>query len=278
MSEKVKYYITSRAIPFFRDKMIYYPIKEKFMPNQGIVIFGLYNNEDFQHILKNNSKMKIILWGGSDLIKIKNNLFRNTEEIVNKIKNDETIYNLCQSRDHYNIMANLNFNRIYYKKLFLTNNKELIENFMGVKEYGKNIYAYDGYGKNDVYNIPLLHQLDKLLPEFNFIYSSKCRREKVEQAEMHKVYEKCFIALRLTEYDGNGMTTFECGLCGIPTIHNGDFPDSIPWSKDNINEIIDNIRKVSNWNNEQRKKLKEKYFELFMNSIKDDWLNPSFYK
>ena len=222
--------------------------------------------------------MKIILWGGTDLIKIKNNLFKNTDEIVNKIKNDKKIYNLSQSRDHYNTMLNLNFDRIYYKKLFLTNNKELIEDFIRVKEYGKNIYAYDGYGKHDVYNIPLLHKLDKLLPEFNFIYSSKCRKDKIQQDEMYKVYEKCFVALRLTDYDGNGMTTFECGLCGIPTIHNGDFPDSIPWSKDNINEIIDNIRKVSNWNNEQRKKLKEKYLELFIESIKDDWLCSSFYK
>ena len=40
MSEKVKYYITSRAIPFFRDKMIYYPITEKFVSKYPIVFLA----------------------------------------------------------------------------------------------------------------------------------------------------------------------------------------------------------------------------------------------
>lgn len=99
----------------------------------------------------------------------------------------------------------------------------------------------------------------------------------MNQQDMPDIYQKCFIALRLTDYDGNGMTVFECGLAGIPTIHNGDFPLSINWSKNNIEKIISNIIEVNNWKIEQRNNLKKVYKELFDNAIKDDWTYSQFY-
>ena len=276
---KIKNYQTSKAIPFFDDKLKIYKINSKLNNSEPTIFFGMYNSADYNSLLKNKSNFKIILWGGTDLILLRDKLVKkiNVEIIEKIIKNNKTIFHICQSQDHYNILNQMGYNNIFYKKLFLTDNLDIVKKLTNICEYGKNIYAYDGNGKAQVYNKNILKIIQKKLPQFNFIYSSECKNKNINQQDMPDIYQKCFIALRLTDYDGNGMTVFECGLAGIPTIHNGDFPLSINWSKNNIEKIISNIIEVSNWKIEQRNNLKKKYKELFDNAIKDDWTYAQFY-
>ena len=44
-----------------------------------------------------------------------------------------------------------------------------------------------------------------------------------------EVYKKCFIALRLTRFDGLGCTNIELGLMGIKSVANNLSPNCLPW-------------------------------------------------
>lgn len=53
------------------------------------------------------------------------------------------------------------------------------------------------------------------------------------------IYQKCFINLRLTRFDGCPNTNLEMGLMGIKSIFNGNIPHSIKWK--NIDDICQSI-------------------------------------
>ena len=44
--------------------------------------------------------------------------------------------------------------------------------------------------------------------------------ENCTYENMPGIYKQCFIALRLTEYDGNANTVQECQAMNIPIVHN----------------------------------------------------------
>ena len=88
--------------------------------------------------------------------------------------------------------------------------------FKKIENKGPNIFVYDRpYDSNKSgnkifnkrYNIPLINKIMNKLPQYNFILNSTLN---VEYDQMPKVYEKCFIALRLTSLDGNANSVQEC--------------------------------------------------------------------
>ena len=53
--------------------------------------------------------------------------------------------------------------------------------------------------------------------------------ENCTYENMPCIYKQCFIALRLTEYDGNANTVQELELMGISVVHNGTHNNSLKW-------------------------------------------------
>jgi len=76
--------------------------------------------------------------------------------------------------------------------------------------------------------------------------------------ELSGVYERCFLALRLTEHDGLPTTCVEMGLMGRKSIHNGDIPHAIKYR--DIQDVIEIITE-------------ERFKENDVNKIAEDWYN-----
>jgi hypothetical protein len=78
----------------------------------------------------------------------------------------------------------------------------------------------------------------KRLPEFKFIYSNELN---LPYEEMPKIYEKCFIGLRLTENDGNANMVQEMKAMNIPVVHNlSDY--GLKW--ESIEDIVGYISNI----------------------------------
>jgi len=112
--------------------------------------------------------------------------------------------------------------------------------FKPLEQLGTNIYIYNGFtkGNEEIYNKSLYEQIMQKLPEFNYILSNNL---SVDYEQMPNIYSKCFIGLRLTNYDGNANTVQEFNAMNIPIIFNG--LGGIKWS--NIDDIIDTIKKYN---------------------------------
>jgi hypothetical protein len=97
---------------------------------------------------------------------------------------------------------------------------------------GENIYHYgSGKGYGESY-LPLIQKETGL----NII---KATNKTYSKEALQKVYESCFIGLRLTAHDGLPNTVLELGMMGRRSIYNGRIPGSIPWN--NLDDICASI-------------------------------------
>jgi hypothetical protein len=67
---------------------------------------------------------------------------------------------------------------------------------------------------------------------------------KYSQDELDKIYNKCFIAIRLLQNDGLSNTVQQLGIKGIKTIWNGGTPSALPYKSDE--DIINHIKNEMN--------------------------------
>ena len=87
-------------------------------------------------------------------------------------------------------------------------------------------------GNEIIYGEKIYKEVVKRLPEFKFIYSNELN---LPYEEMPKIYEECFIGLRLTEHDGNANMVQELKEMNIPVVHNqSDY--GFKW--ENVDNII----------------------------------------
>ena len=94
-----------------------------------------------------------------------------------------------------------------------------------------------------IYNTDLIKQIVlKLNNKYNIIYSSDLC---INNAKMIDIYSNCFMGIRLCENDGNANTVQEMGLLGLPVLHNGLYPNSVPWFN-NIDLICEKIDYIYN--------------------------------
>ena len=84
----------------------------------------------------------------------------------------------------------------------------------------------------------LLDKVKELLPNHEFVHSSKLG---LKNEEMAKIYSECFIGLRLCPQDGNANTVQEFQFLKIPIIHNCS-KYGMKWK--NEKDIIKTILKI----------------------------------
>ena len=222
----------SEALNHFKKRFQKFYNKNYYREVGICVFFGLYFEEDIK-ILKNHNGYKFLVWGGSDCnwkYHIRNKNFEN-------IKNIPDLYHIAISRD---IQERLSLKNV--ESIFLDLNMVDKELFKPVSKKGNSIFIYNGFSKGNyhIYGNKIYEEVVKLLPEFNFIYSNELN---APHEEMPKIYGKCFIGLRLTEYDGNANMVQEMKAMNIPVIHNqSDY--GLKWN--NVDDIIRyiNIYKV----------------------------------
>ena len=100
----------------------------------------------------------------------------------------------------------------------------------------KSIYVYDGTGtitsQKLIYNHEMINKVKEMLPEYEYIHSSKLN---LAYNEMPEIYNKCFIGLRLTTNDGNANTVQEFKAMDIPIVYNNS-EYGLKWK--NVDDIV----------------------------------------
>jgi len=137
------------------------------------------------------------------------------------------------------ISSRLNNYNISYKNIYVNFTDKSIFNTNNYNNNSNNILIYNGNIKSDknIYGEHIyLNIINKLKDNYNFILSSDIN---LNYEEMPKLYNNIFIALRLTQEDGNANTVHELIQMNKPIIHNGDEIKSIKWKTEE--DIIKNI-------------------------------------
>lgn len=224
----------------FSNKLKLININEKYDIEKPCYFFGIYNDNDLKKIETHKGERHVI-FGGSDLDE---NMFH-FKVLLPKILKLKDI-------KFYFISENLLNRGIKYKiygslvKLDLTDDSydnKICEVSELLKR--KNIYCYTGCNKlGKLYNYELILEIEKRLPEYNFIYSHKLN---LEPREMKDIYNTCFIGIRLTRKDGNANTVIEMGRLGIPVIFNGNSVNGISYIYDSVDDIVKKIISVKDF-------------------------------
>ena len=205
------------------------------------LLFGLYNPKDFE-VLDNHKGQKFILWGGSDADYTQ----ENHKWLIKRAKHTKV-------NGHYAISENLEkrLKSFGFRPKLINFNLTDLTLFKPSKVIGKHIYIYNGSydGRENIYGEKEYKEVIKRLPEFKYVFSSKLQ---ISYEQMPKVYEQCFIGLRLTKYDGNANTVQEMGAMNIPVIHNSSEKNALSWR--NVDDI--------------ELKIRYRNIDLFNNSIK----------
>lgn len=198
-----------------------YNVKKYIDFDSPCIFFGLYDKNDHDAIHRHRSDI-YLMPGGSDVPNYISYIMSNeykilaiSEDIKHRLKKS----NIESELINFNIVDRELFRPVYHK---------------GVK-----IFIYDGIREKsdnaDVYGKQYYDKVVKLLPEYEFIYSSKLG---VPYEKMPDIYAQCFIGLRLTEHDGNANMVQEMETMNIPVVHNHS-KYGLKWK--NVDDIIDHI-------------------------------------
>lgn len=210
-----------------------YELSEYNNKNNPCLFFGVYTRSELRFI-KNHKGPKYIMYGGTDC----DTRLEIYKSLINEIKTLENTYFIAQSKDIESRLTELGI-RCVYLHLDLVDTS--IFKPVDPEKERNCIYVYDGQGsmmstKKMIYNHKLIEEVKRKLPEYEYIHSSLLGQIPYEQ--MPRVYEKCFIGLRLTEKDGNANTVQEFEAMNIPIVHNQS-EYGLKWK--NVDDIITHI-------------------------------------
>lgn len=215
----------STSNEFFNQKIKFrYKLVDYYNKKKPAIFWGMYRDEDVL-ALENHENSSIVVWRGSDAMDCK--------KYVNRLKKIKNVKHISISSF---IKNSLNDNGI---------KSELIpirptDNIKNLKKKGNKIYFY--YGKDtekawNFYGGDIINEIKKAIP-YEIVLATK---DTYNEDELQKIYEECFLGLRLTKHDGIANTVCELGLMGRNCIHNGDIPNSIKYNSiDDIIKIIHN--------------------------------------
>lgn len=244
----IKQIYVSQCVEFFKNFIINkYKIKNYSNKKTPALFLGCYTKRDL-NIIKKHRGLKIVIFGGTDINQniIGKKQLKKKFSVLKRLKNihfislSDFIANIFQSRKIRHIRMSLCF----------------VDKQMGLYPVvkGSSIYIYGNLLANDgkKYNRLMLYRIIQALPYVHFFvlyyhnsfeipfpnvsFVSTTRDKIIEY------YAKCFIGLRLTNFDGNANTVQELGLCGIKCVFNGDrnLPNTIRWNT--FDDIMKAIR------------------------------------
>ncbi len=253
----------SKSIIFFKDIILQtYPhLKYEYHKNKPIIFFGMYEKEEFE-LLKNHKSKCLIIWGGSDAIKIRKK--KNDWRTLNRIfKNQSKVFHIAQSKW---ISDDLKLLKLKHKCLTWYS---LEKSKFKCTEKGDSIYIYL---PNKWYGNELFVELkEKLNGKYEFIIGggNMGKEKKLSYDKMPETYSKCFIGLRLVPHDGLGSTVQELGLMGIKCVHNGNSPSALNYKNiDDIIKHIENEAKTIGLKDEELSKKVDEYLTIPDNFFK----------
>lgn len=209
----------SNSVSLFKNAYLSkFHLADAYDVNSPVVFIGMYRDTDYRAFRMFKDKI-IVIWCGADSLMI-------TPEraaILKSVKATHIVKSQFCSDD-------LKKFGIPHKIIPISWQEQNIE----PRPLGDCIYHY---GNNDAYGN---HLIDEIAEKTGLrIYRTDYKTFK--KKELLKIYEKCFIGLRLTKHDGLPNTVLELGMMGRKCIYNGGIPTSIKW--DSTISIINSILK-----------------------------------
>lgn len=261
--DKFEYIYMSESIIFFKKQILktYPNLKYGYISSKPMIFFGVYRPEDYKLVSEHKHKC-LIIWGGSDVLKLEKNLKKNNC-LINKSK----FFHIAQSKWISDDLKNLKIKHKLLPWYSLDKSK------FTCKEKGKSIYIYL---PKKFYGFEIFEDLKKKLNgKYKFIIGggNMGKEEKISYHKMPEIYSKCFIGLRLVPHDGLGSTVQELGLMGIKCVHNGNSPSALNYK--NIDDIIKHIENEAKTIGSKDEELAKKVNEYL--TIPDNFFKVSTY-
>lgn len=238
----------SSAVASFKDKFLSkYGLTTFKDPKQPLVMFGMYNTEDMG-VLVNHKAPVILVWCGSDSLKIKRG---DVWALKRKVKK-----HYAMSRF---ISDDLKKHHIAHAILPITPSSIDIN----PEPRGDSMYCY-GLRSPSLYNTDLAKEVSRITG-YNLILA---KHDTFTHEQLMNAYKESFIGLRLTPHDGLPNTVLELGMMGRRSIYNGDIPHCIKWKS--VDDICENVIKEYQ-NRHQPNEQISKDIKNYLN-ISDQWL------
>jgi hypothetical protein len=172
---------------------------------------------------------------------ILNNDPRNLESCLNKFILIKYIYFISTSSIISNYLDRLKLSYIEFPFGLADR-----DNIKPIKK-GNSIYFYGQSPTENLYGYPIIKRIvENYFPHLNIICTQYQGTEAHPpfkaylKSELEDVYKKCFIGVRLTQFDGLSSTVQDLGARGIKTIWNGGTPSALPYQSEE--DIINHIR------------------------------------
>lgn len=199
----------------FMTKYDLVPMHSRHLP---LIIFGMYREEDFQ-IMENHFGSVTVVWQGGDARDLPKKWLGELKS-ARHFSNSHWVQNELEAKGIKSELIPISAT---------VDNLDPVPPGDSIYFYASSEKDYDFYGGN--YLPEIKQRLG--IPIIEGWFGKWNREELLEQ------YKKCFIGLRLTEYDGCPNTVLELGLLGRRSLFNGHIPSSIPWY--DIDSICDSI-------------------------------------
>jgi hypothetical protein len=187
-----------------------------------LVVFGMYDDFDLE-IVESCSSDVAIVWQGQDVMNA-------TPNMINTIRDKGCI--------NYTIS---HWGKSYLKEKGLFSIQEPISATIGVNKcipMGSSVYFYTSNSSRESFDYYGGYMIEEI-KERTKLKFHVCTLQTHNREQLEKVYEDCFINLRLTSFDGCPNTNLEIGMMGRPSVYNGDIPHSYKWRDvDDIVEIV----------------------------------------
>ena len=228
--------------------------------NEPLIYFGDCSHEDYEKLIKHKSII-FMVWMNNESNNGNGNGNGNLKTKMETLKKKKNIFHfaatqfLVKNLNKYNIYANLFQINITDTKIFKP-----------VEKKGNNILVCQSQN--------LYQELVKQLPKYDFIFSNKVNLYDPIIAQ--EFYEKCFIVIRLTDFDGYLPMIDELNAMNIPIVHN--FSNyGLKWSTiDDIKKhILDHSPPIIQYNYQYsldlyNNKITKNNLEMIYNNL-DEW-------
>ena len=171
---------------------------------------------------------------------ILNNDPRNLESCLDKVRLRKDIYFISTSSLISNYLDRLKLSYIEFPFGLADR-----DNIKPIKK-GNSIYFYGQGPMENIYGYPVIKRIvENHFPHLNIICTQYRNPAHLPfkaylKSELEDVYKKCFIGVRLTQFDGLSSTVQDLGARGIKTVWNGGTPSALPYQSEE--DIINHIR------------------------------------
>lgn len=199
-----------------------YDLKPYFDSVRPLIVFGCYNDEDFQ-VIRNHNGMVVIWWCGQDALDF------TKWGAINKI-------NVFHVTERVRVFEHVKARGIDIKLNRCTNLAEPAP----ITPLGNKVFCYAPASYPEYHGIDVIREVQRTVPYEFVIGDGSINQNKWRDGACEPIYKSCFIGLVLSHFAGGGASVIELGLRGRKCVTNVvELGNVINWeSAADVREVI----------------------------------------